>query len=109
VKPLFLEVSGIGPFVGSQKINFEAFGDNALFLIHGPTGGGKTFLFDAICYALYADTPAGREGNLKSDFLPDNIEPFIDFRFSLGAKQYRVRRNLAYRRPKKRGGGIHDE
>jgi exonuclease SbcC len=74
------------------------------FSFTGPTGGGKTFLFDAICYALYADTPAGREGNLKSDFLPDNIEPFIDFRFSLGAKQYRVRRNLAYRRPKNEAG-----
>ncbi len=106
MRPLTLEITGIGPFVDTQRVDFSALDDRALFLIHGPTGQGKTFLFDAICYALYSETPAGREGHLKSDFLKDGVEPVIDFTFKLGFDSYRVRRTLKYERPRSRGNGV---
>ncbi|RKX74299.1 MAG: hypothetical protein DRP49_06205, partial [Spirochaetes bacterium] len=106
MRPLYLELCGIGPFAGTQCIDFASLDDRALFLIHGPTGQGKSFIFDVLCYALYADTPAGREDNLKSDYLSDGVEPYIDFKFSLGRDSYRVRRALPYNRPRKRGEGV---
>ncbi len=41
------------------KIDFlaEPFSSNGLFAITGPTGAGKTTLLDAICLALYHQTP----------------------------------------------------
>lgn len=106
MRPLLLEITGIGPFVDTQHIDFASMDDRALFLIHGPTGQGKSFIFDAMCYALYADTPAGREGHLKSDYLPVGVEPVIEFRFRLGGDEFRVRRSLKYDRPKKKGDGV---
>ena len=45
-------MNAFGPYAGRQEIDFTELGGNALFLINGPTGGGKTTILDAICYAL---------------------------------------------------------
>ena len=44
---------------GEWKIDFtaEPFASNGLFAITGATGAGKTTLLDAICLALYHETP----------------------------------------------------
>lgn len=44
---------------GEWKVDFtaEPFASNGLFAITGPTGAGKTTLLDAICPALYHETP----------------------------------------------------
>ncbi len=106
MKPLNLNFQGIGPFVQETSIDFERLDKRSLFLVHGPTGSGKSFLFDAICYALYAQTPAGRESHLRSDFLKSDELSFVDFRFGIGTTEYRVRRELSFERPKKRGDGV---
>lgn len=59
-------------------IDFEAqpLSDSDVFLITGKTGSGKSTILDAICLALYADTPrldnTSMEGELESP-IDDNM------------------------------------
>ena len=48
-----LELRAFGPFGGCHEIDFEALGEEGIFLITGPTGAGKTTLFDGVMFALY--------------------------------------------------------
>ena len=51
--PKKLTMSAFGPYLQTVNIDFENFINNGLFLITGPTGAGKTMIFDAIMFALY--------------------------------------------------------
>ena len=53
MRPLKLELQAFGPFRDKMVIDFSSFDQSGLFLISGPTGSGKTTLFDAMAYALY--------------------------------------------------------
>ena len=53
MRPKVLTMRAFGPYGGSQVIDFTLLEDINMFLIHGPTGSGKTTILDAICYALY--------------------------------------------------------
>jgi len=59
VKILTLRFKNLNSLKGEWKIDFSAepFASNGLFAITGPTGAGKTTLLDAICLALYHETP----------------------------------------------------
>ena len=59
MKILSLRLKNINSLKGEWKIDFTKpeFADNGLFAITGPTGAGKTTLLDAICLALYHQTP----------------------------------------------------
>ena len=53
MRPLQLTMSAFGSYGKPETIDFTELGDKRLFLIHGPTGSGKTTVLDAICFALY--------------------------------------------------------
>ncbi|WP_422139265.1 AAA family ATPase [Endozoicomonas sp. ALC020] len=59
MKILSLRLKNINSLKGEWKIDFteDNFRNNGLFAITGPTGAGKTTLLDAICLALYHQTP----------------------------------------------------
>ncbi|WP_417615758.1 SbcC/MukB-like Walker B domain-containing protein [Oceanisphaera sp.] len=59
MKILSLRLKNLNSLKGEWKIDFTLppFCDNGLFAIVGPTGAGKTTLLDAICLALYHETP----------------------------------------------------
>jgi len=92
----------IGPFLSKTTVDFDRFIKGDLFLVHGPTGIGKSFIFDAICYALFGETPSRRTSHLRSDYARRDIEPSIVFSFSLDSAVYRVTRRLEYQRTPKR-------
>ncbi|WP_440863274.1 AAA family ATPase [Symbiopectobacterium purcellii] len=56
---LSFRLKNLNSLKGEWKIDFtqEPFASNGLFAITGPTGAGKTTLLDAICLALYHQTP----------------------------------------------------
>ena len=59
MKILKLRLKNLNSLQGEWAVDFTAapFADNSLFAITGPTGAGKSTLLDAICLALYHQTP----------------------------------------------------
>ncbi len=59
MKILTLRLKNLNSLKGEWRIDFTQppFADNGLFAITGPTGAGKSTLLDAICLALYHETP----------------------------------------------------
>ncbi|WP_091230320.1 AAA family ATPase [Microbacterium sp. 3J1] len=103
-----LEVEGFGPFRDRQKVDFDAFADDGIFLIAGRTGAGKSSILDAVCFALYGGVPRYESGDkrLRSDHCEPDDATEVVVEFSTPAGRYRVSRSPEYERPKKRGGGM---
>jgi exonuclease SbcC len=59
MKILKLRLKNLNSLKGEWSIDFTQppFTENSLFAITGPTGAGKSTLLDAICLALYHETP----------------------------------------------------
>lgn len=59
MKILGLRLKNLNALKGEWRIDFTQppFADQGLFAITGPTGAGKSTLLDAICLALYHQTP----------------------------------------------------
>jgi exonuclease SbcC len=110
MKPHALVIEAFGPYAGRVAIDFDALSDEGLFLIHGSTGAGKTFLLDAMSFALYGEV-AGDRGvkGLRSDHAPPQAVPRVELEFSAGGARYRVERSPAYTATKVRGAGTTEK
>ncbi|WP_330162955.1 AAA family ATPase, partial [Streptococcus pneumoniae] len=76
---LRLTLHAIGPYPGSEVIDFGTLADDGLFLIHGPTGACKTFLLDAITFALFGEVPGDRSvATIRSQFATPTAEPKVE-------------------------------
>ncbi|ART82763.1 hypothetical protein CBP31_09110 [Oceanisphaera profunda] len=71
MKILSLRLKNLNSLKGEWKIDFREppFRDSGLFAIIGPTGAGKTTLLDAICLALYHETPRMKQVSASSNEL----------------------------------------
>lgn len=107
MKPLKLTMSAFGPYAGVQVVDFRELKDRSIFLIHGPTGSGKTTILDGICFALYGDTSgAERSGkSMRSQFASDDQVTEVSFEFELKNEKYRITRRPEQERLKKSGDG----
>lgn len=100
MKPLHLELQAFGSFVETADVDFERLDGRKLFLIHGPTGSGKSTLFDAMCYALYGVTSGIRDGKeMRSKQAPDDLETVVRFTFQIGEEKFFVERKPPYIKP----------
>ncbi|MDR0225154.1 MAG: AAA family ATPase [Burkholderiaceae bacterium] len=68
---LTLRLKNLNSLKGEWRLDFRQlpFAGNALFAITGPTGAGKSTLLDAICLALYHETPRLRNISVSANDL----------------------------------------
>lgn len=104
-----LDVTAFGPFGGSQSVDFDALSAAGLFLLHGPTGAGKTSVLDAVCYALYGSVPGARHGgqglSLRSDHADPATRTEVRLELTVAGRRLEITRQPPWERPKKRGSG----
>ncbi|MFI6650158.1 SMC family ATPase [Streptomyces sp. NPDC050529] len=103
-----LGITAFGPFGTTQEIDFDALSAGGLFLLHGPTGAGKTSVLDAVCYALYGAVPGARQSpgtSLRSDHAAADLPTEVRLELTVAGRRLEITRRPAQPRPKKRGGG----
>ncbi|MEV5260291.1 SMC family ATPase [Streptomyces anulatus] len=103
-----LSITAFGPFGATQEVDFDALSSAGLFLLHGPTGAGKTSVLDAVCFALYGAVPGARQSpgaSLRSDHAPADLSTEVQLELTVGGRRLEVTRSPAQPRPKKRGDG----
>jgi DNA repair protein SbcC/Rad50 len=73
MKILAIRGNNLASLAGPFEVDFqqEPLASSGLFAISGPTGAGKSTLLDALCLALYDDTPRLLKAGSKGVSLPD--------------------------------------
>ena len=104
MRPLRLSMQAFGPYAGVVELDFRELEGRSLFLIHGPTGSGKTTILDAMCFALFGEAAGSdRKGkDARSHFADPSMATEVTLEFALGQANWRVRRVAEQARP----GGV---
>lgn len=91
-----LRLKAFGPFKDETNIQFDKFGKEGLFLISGPTGAGKTTIFDAITYALYGISSGGERNEKMLQFTASkkNTKTFVELTFEYKKEIYTIYREF---------------
>ena len=105
MKPIKLTLTAFGAFADTVEVDFEALASRGLFLVSGETGAGKSTIFDAMCWALYGETPLKDVHGLRSDHVGEDTRCEVSFTFESAGARYSVTRNPDQHRPGKRGSG----
>ncbi|MEU7419219.1 AAA family ATPase [Streptomyces antibioticus] len=105
-----LDLTAFGPFGGTQRVDFDELSTAGLFLLHGPTGAGKTSVLDAVCYALYGSVPGARQNGqgltLRSDHAAPGVRTEVTLDLTVAGRRLEITRQPPHERPKKRGTGV---
>ncbi|MGW1726010.1 AAA family ATPase [Streptomyces sp. NPDC002306] len=104
-----LDITAFGPFGGAQSVDFDDLSGAGLFLLHGPTGAGKTSVLDAVCYALYGSVPGARQSaqglTLRSDHAEAATRTEVRLELTAAGRRLEITRQPPWQRPKRRGSG----
>ncbi|WP_336205553.1 SMC family ATPase [Nonomuraea sp. LPB2021202275-12-8] len=111
MRPHRLSLTAFGSFPGSETVDFDSLAESGLFLVHGPTGAGKTTVLDALCFALYGQVPGQRNSarSLRCDHAPPAAGPSVTLEVTIRGRLLRIQRSPAWQRPKLRGTGHTEE
>ncbi|QIP87674.1 SMC family ATPase [Streptomyces sp. Tu 2975] len=107
-----LAVTAFGPFGATQDVDFDTLASSGIFLLHGPTGAGKTSVLDAVCFALYGAVPGARQSpgtSLRSDHAPVGTPTEVSLELTVAGRRLEITRRPAQPRPKARGKGFVTE
>ncbi|MCD7809049.1 MAG: SMC family ATPase [Erysipelotrichaceae bacterium] len=100
MKIIKLTMNAFMTYKDKTVIDFEQMMDHGLYLISGPTGSGKTTIFDAITFALYgcASGSNRQQAYFRSDFASAKDETYVEMIFELHQKIYTIKRSPTYMR-----------
>ncbi|MCQ2497181.1 MAG: SMC family ATPase [Lachnospiraceae bacterium] len=107
MKPLRLEFQAFGPYKNRETIDFEDLAKYGLFLVKGPTGSGKTSIFDAMTFALYGGSSGtdSKTKNFRNDLeawrcnqADKNTDTEVVFILEVQDEVYRFSRRLEMKR-----------
>ena len=82
-------------FKESTHVDFRPLYEDKIFLVTGPTGAGKTSIFDAICYALYGEGSGSTRTRAKcfrSQLAEEKEDMEVSLSFEVRGELYHVRR-----------------
>jgi DNA repair protein SbcC/Rad50 len=108
MRPHVVVMQAFGPYAQRQVIDFSQLAGRSFFLIHGPTGAGKTTILDAMTFALFGVTSGDerRADDMRSHHASTDTPTAVEFDFSIGAQRYLIHRSPEQQRPKQRGSGF---
>lgn len=110
MRPSRLRLRAFGPYAQEATVDFDALRADGLFLIHGATGSGKTFLLDALSFALYGEVSGERTvASLRSDHADPAAEPSVALEFEAQDAEWRIERVPAHQRIGLRAAGLVDK
>ncbi|MFF0447287.1 AAA family ATPase [Streptomyces sp. NPDC004609] len=107
-----LSLTAFGPFGAVQEVDFDTLAADGIFLLHGPTGAGKTSVLDAVCFALYGAVPGARQApgaSLRSDHAESGTLTEVLLDLTVAGRRLEITRSPAQPRPKKNGKGFTTE
>ncbi len=98
MKIIKLTMNAFMTYKDKTVIDFEQMMDHGLYLISGPTGSGKTTIFDAMTFALYgcASGSNRQQSYFRSDFASPKDETYVEMVFELHHKIYTIKRSPTY-------------
>ncbi len=106
MKPLQLDLQAFGSYGGHQSVDLARLGGHGVFSITGPTGAGKSTIFDAIVFALYGDLPGFRtNSHVRSQHAPPDLVTSVTFSFAAGGREWQITRQPKQEVPRQHGPG----
>lgn len=106
MRPLQLHITAFGSYPGTEHIDFAVLAELGLFTVTGPTGAGKSTIFDAMTFALYGDVAGDRQArDMRSHHSAAGTLTEVTFEFEVDGTRYRVHRTPSQERPRKSGSG----
>ncbi|HEY5153443.1 MAG TPA: SMC family ATPase, partial [Acidimicrobiales bacterium] len=106
-----LSLTAFGSFGGTETIDFDQLADAGLFLLHGPTGAGKTTVLDAVSFALFGTVAGVRPAGLglRSHHALAATPTEVRLEVTLDGRRFRIVRRPRQVRPKRRGDGTVED
>jgi exonuclease SbcC len=102
-----LDLTAFGPYPNHESVDFDALGQDGLFLLHGDTGAGKTTVLDAVAFALFGTVPGarGEVKRLRCDYAEPETVTEVVLEFTVQGHRLRLVRRPDYERAKRNGDG----
>jgi len=104
-----LSLTAFGSFPATEHVDFDQLSDAGLFLLHGPTGAGKTTVLDAVAFALFGKVPGTRLTNgLRSHHAAGATPTEVRLEVTLRSRRFRIMRQPRQQLPRQRGLGTRE-